>query len=165
MGSRLRIFLTLSLLLLGILVVAELVLWQPQHPSMIIDTSANSMMQTSSLNADAILEFRLPGLRLYREITERPLFTKDRRPSNPSQSIVKDTEFPEHLVLQAVYTTAQKRTALLFDQKNKRKLRLSNNQQILGWRVLEIEPWGVILAQGPYQKILHLEKANKVRDD
>lgn len=165
MANDLKFFLHLSVLLLAALIATEMMLWIPQHPTEMKDTSINSMAHLALPDADDLPEFRLPALRLYREITQRPLFIKDRRPSYGSharnQSPIQQADLPENLELQAVFITPQKRTALLFDELKQKKLRLSENQQIYGWRIVKIEPWGLILAKGPYQKRLHLTNSHE----
>ncbi|MEN8130506.1 MAG: hypothetical protein ABFS45_10010 [Pseudomonadota bacterium] len=171
MANGLKFFLHLSVLLLAALIAAEMMLWKTQHPTEMKDTSIDSMTHLALPDADDLPEFRLPALRLYREITQRPLFTKYRCPSYGSsyqnQSTIQKADFPDNIELQAVFITPQKSTALLFDALEQKKLQLSENQQIDGWRIVKIASWGLILAKDSYQKILHLKNCHEdqIADD
>jgi hypothetical protein len=72
-------------------------------------------------------------------------------------------DFPEELMLQGIFGTAEKRTAVFFDKQTTKKFYLSTNQQLSGWRIVMIMPTGVILVKGHHQKILRLEYT-KVQD-
>jgi hypothetical protein len=147
--------LLLSLFFLGVLIAVELLVWDPVPPSR--HTPANidpaHTERLSSLMIDEPLpEFRLPGLRVYREITERPLFTKERRMASPPQP---QTQLPTdpgivlyYLELQAVVITPQAREAVVYDKKSRQVLRIQKNSEIYNWRVAEIDHNELVLSHG-----------------
>jgi hypothetical protein len=150
-------------LLLASLIGFEIVLWDPVITGRLHETASFSPTAGNLPEIEKIPELRLPGLRLYREITERPLFAKARRPAFTDESQGRMWDFPEELMLQGIFGTAEKRTAVFFDKQTTKKFYLSTNQQLSGWRIVMIMPTGVILVKGHHQKILRLEYT-KVQD-
>ena len=157
MGKGLTISLSLITLLLGVVIGIELTLWYPLDSNKVSDLSTQSTFTTQFEEIDMLPAVRLPSLRLYREISGRPLFVTDRRPLNTNRLGKYGADFPKGLVLQGIYSTADKRIAVLFDKQKNKKIYLSYNQQISSWRVVKITPSEIMLVKGPYQKILRLE--------
>ena len=154
-----KISLTLLTLLFCLVVGVELVLWQPAEPTEVPEPSAHPMALTNLMPIETHPEFRLPGIKLYRDITERPLFAKARRPADHIHSTRQAPHFPDDYVLQGMFYTDRRPTAIVFNKKSHEKSYLTTGQQIAGWRILQITSSGLTLARGPYQKIMRLEEA------
>ena len=112
-------------------------------------------------------DFRQPPLRVYREITERPLFIKSRRPLVPlaaESELAGDTAtsgFPDHLRAQAVVITPEASRVLLYNRKSRATVYLGIYDEIEGWRVTRIERSGATMTRGRKQVFLTIAEASE----
>jgi hypothetical protein len=91
---------------------------------------------------------------VYREIAERPLFIKSRRPpeifssGSDAVSATETAAFPERLQARAVVITPEARRVLLYDRNDRATFYLDTGAVIEGWRVMRIERQGATLTRG-----------------
>ena len=112
------------------------------------EAEAVSAVQLSETQVD------LPGLNVYDDLVERPLFAEDRRPV-PKEPAEEETPVPEapptaplNVALTGIIHTPQTRIALVRDNSTGRSLNLSERMPLPGdqggWLVKTIEPRRVV---------------------
>jgi len=106
----------------------------------------------------AVSEFRLPALRVYREIEQRPLFSRHRGADTPPPRPQPQVPilYPTQLVLQAILITPETHSVLLYDRERHETLNVHLQEQIQGWTVTEIEENHVTLTKDGYRIPLRL---------
>lgn len=109
----------------------------------------------------------------YIEITERPIFNKDRRPFVLSKAKIAEklnndpnkAKANEKVQLSATVITPDKHITLLQSAPNKKATRFSIGEQISGWTVVEVHPHHILLERDGETKTIELNiatsKANK----
>lgn len=108
-------------------------------------------------------EFRLPAFSVYREIVERPLFSRSRRPRRAA-ALPAETEyerFPIGIRLQAVVTASGGRAVVVHDAKSKATRYVGVDAIVRGWRIVEIRSDGVVLERGGRRFFLPLSGATR----
>jgi len=99
---------------------------------------------------------------MYREITERPLFIKGRRPPEiiPATAQVVETNeaspFPAHLRARAAVITPEASRVLLYDRNSQTAFYVAVDDMVEGWRVTRIERHGATLTRGHQQVFLKI---------
>jgi len=107
------------------------------------------------------LEFEMPALSLYADITARPLFSPDRRPPAVEETpSVKAEPAPvsRDLVLRGVATAGKERVALIEERATGKLVRVSEGQSVGGWRLVAIEQEAVELEGRDDRLVLEVEK-------
>lgn len=112
------------------------------------EPDAMSPLQLSETQVD------LPGLDVYDDLIERPLFAEDRRPE-PKEPVEEEAQEPEapptaplNIALTGIIHTPETRIALVRDNSTGKSLRLNERMPLPGdqggWLVKTIEPRRVI---------------------
>jgi hypothetical protein len=106
------------------------------------------------------VDFKLPPLDRYRQMTERPVFMENRRPGVDVVEVVPPPPpppTPMNLKLMGIVSTPKEKTALLLDNKGKYK-RLKAQDLVDGWVLVELGVDKVTLQQGDRREVLPLLK-------
>jgi len=118
------------------------------------------------------IQYEVPQISSYDEITKRPLFFEDRKPyvyvepekptKQTRQKRQKKTKKTEQLSLNAVIITSDVKLAIIESDGGKSLTRVSPGEEIDGWTLEDIQPRSVLLKKGSETKNLELEvKASK----
>lgn len=104
----------------------------------------------------------------YAVISQKPLFTLDRKPFTPAP--VEETKTIKtqpkakkkaaetgKLRLNAVILSGDKKIALILDEKNKTLARVHEGENINGWEIKTVESHAAILSKGTNEMLLELE--------
>ena len=102
----------------------------------------------SALEIAAEPEFAMPPAELYAAITERPLFASSRRPAVGEALIAASPRGTPEAILRGIVAAGDRRTALLAPTGGGDMLRLRENDQLNGWRLVEIASGHVIFRLG-----------------
>ncbi len=156
-----RAALVFTALLLTVLIAAE---WSllPREPDL-AGFVALQQDRVQPEKAGATAEFRLPALRVYREIEQRPLFSKQRRGNPPSarrKTRGPPSLNPAQLVVRAIVITPETRNAHLYDRKRHETLNVHRHERVQDWIVTEIEKNRVILSKGGQHITLGLRESS-----
>ncbi len=117
---------------------------------------AETQVEIESGNA---LDFELPPLDDFRQMTERPLFMENRRPgAEPTETVAAPPpQTPMNLKLMGIVFTPEGKKALLVDAKGKYK-RLKAQDTLDSWTLVEVDQDKVVMQQGEERKELPLLK-------
>ncbi len=153
-------------LIVSILVMAAVVSWQMGSRPASISIDRASVESSPALLPDApAAVFELAALEAYDEIIERPLFSQTRRP--PVPETVKNTTVkppqPKNeplpdwkLVGTAI--TSDTQTALIWDTRNRRFVRLEPGMNRSGWEIAAVQPEVVVMSNGKIQHQIKLPR-------
>lgn len=132
--------------LLALVCAGLLVLIFLQLDEAAVSRAARSTPSEAAHRAPAVdleaddLEFEMPPLSLYSDITSRPLFSPTRRPPPPDEAPVNGE--PEavnvDLVLRGVATAEETRAALIEERGTGKLIRALVGQSVGGWRITAI---------------------------
>jgi len=148
-----RWLLILACASLGALLAAQWWVWPVQPPIAPLPASHPDHADVGT-GSNIVPRYRLPPLDDYQEITERTLFTADRRPPPRGANTTTETPLPvgqplpEHLGLTAIVMTPDGPTALVSDSKGKDILYLEQGADLAGWKLANILPDRLILTRG-----------------
>jgi hypothetical protein len=111
--------------------------------------------------------FSLLPLRDLDEITQRPLFTPDRRPAEAAvpvamQSALPKTPFPAHLHLQGIWSVGGAESIMLEDSQHKEFRTLHVGEEIEGWKLRSVNTDGVVFSRGGVDEAVPLRVFHKV---
>ena len=144
-----RWLLSLTCASLAALLTAQWWLW-PVQPPMASPPTAH--LNHADTGTNVVPRYRFPALDEYREVTERTLFTTNRRPpeaaDNASAKTAQSLPLPQHLWLTAILMTEDGPTALILDSKNNEVLYVGQGADLSSWNVASILPDRLILTQG-----------------
>jgi len=149
-------------------VAMSYVLWQEIKSSS--ETEPTSVISTVSSELPIVVQTgkknQLLSIDHYRQIIERPLFSKTRHPekiedvATQRTSLNKKTKqnkkIPE-FTLTAVVLTPDREIALIHDPQVNKVLHLQEGDEISDWLVVSIEPREVLLSKGDEEKRLELK--------
>ena len=98
----------------------------------------------------ALPEAEEDGPAAFAAISERPLFTPDRRPPEAADAPVAEPEAtpPPAFVLRGVVHSGKVRRALLETAENAPLLRLREGETLDGWEIVTILPRKMVMRQG-----------------
>ncbi len=165
MSQRLRPYFLTGILLvitstLGALLTGE---WLHLHTQRsgkpLPERSVSAPIPETDLTPDT---FALPGVTLYQQMAERPLFMESRRPAPPASAEPPPPPPPEkagpiNFKVMGILATPEGRMALIADAKGKYK-RMKVKDSLDGWHISDIKPDRLLLEQGGFKEDLSLLK-------
>lgn len=114
-------------------------------------------------NVQPISPAEKPDISVFSEITERPLFSRSRRPPSPSEEPAADKPSPkaENYDLVGVLVSPDERVALLRRHNSQEIIRAVEGQQVGGWEVQAIKPTEVVLRRGDFSEPLKINDTRR----
>ena len=97
--------------------------------------------------------FTLPPLQRFGVVTERPLFSPDRKPAQHADDTAGAWS---SFVLAGIIITAQSREALVLHGKPQAVAHVQEGQALEGWTITAIDPDHVVFRDGPNEHELRL---------
>ncbi|MGB5454651.1 MAG: hypothetical protein WBO16_19565 [Gammaproteobacteria bacterium] len=151
-GNHLTLYLLLGCALLaGILAIESYNLVQTHGEISLETTPASNRIERTNYTAPAIAAFS--------EITERPLFSEDRKPLAPSvKAAVAAPVFPLRLQLEGVAITPEAKIAVVRDLSNNKMLQLTAGMTHQGWELTSITNTVATFTRGEQSQELVLKK-------
>ena len=108
-----------------------------------------------------VVDYSLPTIEQFSEMTQRPLFMEGRRPApEEDQPVAEQTpveQKPLNIKLMGIVFTPKDKTALFVDEKGKYR-RVRKSALVDGWKLIEVREDRVVMEQGSEQKELPLIK-------
>lgn len=103
--------------------------------------------------------FQKPEIATYREVVERPLFSRGRQASprvgaSDEQQAVDGSAIRRRLELSGIIENRIDNRAILFDTERKQSIQVAPNDIIDAWRVVRIDRSGVTLRSGGRQILI-----------
>lgn len=108
--------------------------------------------------------FSMPPLNAFREIADRPLFSRSRRPVAPVDREVADVERSSALVLNGIILTKADKIALLAVPTSDRMTPLREGDALAGWTLVTVYPEKVVIRSGDTEQEVFLSDTLKMDD-
>ncbi|MFO1152194.1 MAG: hypothetical protein U1E42_00820 [Rhodospirillales bacterium] len=125
--------------------------------------SAESAAQDSGpVDDDAMADrsFELDPITSFREVAERPLFSRSRRPAPPDRGAAADARSGGSgapFVLSGVIVAGTTRVAFLQPRSQPKTLRVLEGETVEGWKIEKIQPFRVVIGNGDAREELTLQ--------
>jgi len=118
----------------------------------------NPAVASTQEPAPELPSYSLPPLADFAALSERPLFSRTRRPpaegeEAPAQAV---TQSGLEVTLTGVIIADERRVALIVPRNADKPVRLSEGERFQGWTLSEVEAEGVIFRQGTRAQVLEL---------
>ncbi len=157
------------LLLIALLMCLQLYFQLNDKPDTQLPLSGKSVDNEVELPPLTIDLSHIGDINDYKEVTQRPLFQKDRRPfvlevtnktaKNNAPPIKKKipSKAVEQIKLNAIIITNEKRIAILLNDRDKTLQRTHVGDVFTGWTLEDVQSHQVILVKGDETKTIELE--------
>ena len=117
----------------------------------------NPTAASTEETAPELPSYSLPPLSDFAALSERPLFSRTRRPTLEDEAApVPVAQGGLEVVLTGVIIAGEKRVALIVPKNAAKPVRLAEGERFQGWTLSEVETEGVIFRQGTRAQILEL---------
>ena len=117
----------------------------------------NSTAASREEAAPELPSYSLPPLSDFAALSERPLFSRTRRPAlEDEEAPVQVAQGGLEVILTGVIIAGEKRVALIVPRNSAKAVRLAQGERFQGWTLSEVEAGGVIFRQGTRAQILEL---------
>ncbi|PPD35899.1 MAG: hypothetical protein CTY19_02310 [Methylomonas sp.] len=161
MNQRLLNWQLLACAALSVILVAEWAIGEANH-SQLQATLDKTVLADYQSDALPELDLAKQASESYNAIVERPLFIEGRKPiaeqAADSPAAADNGQLDDWLLI-GVYNKGERKLAL-FRKQNEAKsfLKITENQSVSGWQLIQIQADRVLLQQGGQQKSIMLRK-------
>ncbi|MAF84063.1 MAG: hypothetical protein QGH93_08880 [Gammaproteobacteria bacterium] len=130
-----------------------------QNTSLSVAEENLAQKDVGSLLADITALVKMPPLRKFSMIVDRPLFDPTRRPAPTAAGSTGEVSVVfRQMVLTGVIITPEKNMAILQNKKQKQTIRLEPGESVQSWLLDEIHPDRAIFRKGTQLQELFLVK-------
>lgn len=116
---------------------------------------------SATQDATVGVDFEMPPLSVFAEITSRPLFSPSRRPAPPAEISAAEPQAPpaelDEFLLRGIAIADGGRVALLERRSTGALTRVLEGQSLDGWQIAAIRPGEVALLDGDREVVLEIE--------
>jgi hypothetical protein len=148
------------LLLTALCVVLAVVLARAIDAPIPVSTASSPEVDAAGGDAGVDRSFELEPIASFAAVTERPLFSRSRRPApvdRTSATDVRTGNTGAPFVLSGVLVAGATRVAFLQPRSQPKTLRVMEGETVEGWKIEKILPYRVVIGNGDAREELALQ--------